>query len=256
MLTMNNSLVLRQIFMMQQQEKSASYKCIDYLSRTHVIEPSHRQELCEWGFKTIAACGVNSSTAAIAFGYFDRFLSSDNPAAERALNDITECQLAFITSVVIALKIHSGFNVESDFVSNVITRNAYDAEEINDMELEILQSLDWRLNGPTSHDFVDYFLEVMPHMNETSMGLIQNLSKSLVDMAITRYPTVMYFPSEIAFASICCAMHHVKYVLLADSLMFLQMISGLQFRDDRLRSLFQTIICLVRDCFPALEAST
>eukprot|EP00956_Cyclotella_meneghiniana_P003478 scaffold4229_cov38-Cyclotella_meneghiniana.AAC.7 len=237
---------------MQQQERSASYECSNYLARTQVIDPSHRQELCDWGYKTVEACnGVNPSTAVVAIGYFDRFLSSDSPAARRALNDVVECQLAFVTCLVIALKIHPGFNVESDFVAEVITNNAYDAKEINDMELEILVALGWKLNGPTPHDFIDYFLEVMPHMNGTSMELIRVLSERLVELAVTQYTTVMYFPSEIAFASICCVMHHVKYVLLADSLMFLQTITGLEFRDDNLRSLFQTMICLVRSCFPA-----
>eukprot|EP00956_Cyclotella_meneghiniana_P045083 scaffold352401_cov20-Cyclotella_meneghiniana.AAC.1 len=178
---MNDPLVLSQIFVMQIQERSASYKCSDYLSRTHVIGPSHRHALCQWGYETIEACnGIRRSTAVAAITYFDRFLSSNTPAAERALNDVVECQLAFVTSLVVALKIHAGFKkVESDFVSGVITRNAYGANEINSMELEILQSLSWKLNEPTPHDFIDYFLEVMPGVNGTCLEHIRSLSKTL-----------------------------------------------------------------------------
>eukprot|EP00956_Cyclotella_meneghiniana_P026754 scaffold58617_cov24-Cyclotella_meneghiniana.AAC.1 len=217
---------------MQQQERSASYLCSDYLSKTQVIGPSHRLALCQWGYKTIAAFSP----------------------AERALNDVVICQLAFVTSLLIALKIHAGFNVESDFVAGVITRNAYGADEINSMELEILRSLSWKLNGPTPHDFIDYFLEVMPGVNGTCLERIRSLSKTLVELAVTRYDTVMHLPSEIALASIFCATYYLELQLLADSLMFLQTISGVEFREDNLRSLFQTMICLVRECYVASEA--
>ena len=254
---MTDPLVLSQICTMQILERSASYECSDYLSRTQVIDPSHRHALCKWGYDTIAACdGVSRSTAVVAFMYFDRFLSSNSPAAERALNDVSECQLAFVTSLVIALKIHPGFTVESDFVSEVVTRGAYSADEINSMELEILQSLSWKLNGPTPHDFIDYFLEVLRGVDGPRLELIQNMSKTLVESAVLKYATVMHLPSEIAFVSILCAIHRLDPALLADGLMYLQMISGLEFRDVKLRSLFQTMLCLVRECFSAPLALT
>lgn len=257
---MNDPLVLSQICTMQIQERSTSYKCSDYLCRTQVIDPSHRQALCKWGYETIAACsGVSRSTAVVAFMYFDRFLSSNSPAAERALNDVAECQLAFVSSLVIALKIHPGFTVESDFVSEVVTRDAYSADEINSMELEILQSLSWKLNGPTPHDFIDYFLEVMPGVDGTRLELIQNMSKTLVELAVLKYATVMHLPSNIAFASVLCAIYRLEPALLADGLMYLiadglmylKIILGVEFRDVKLRSLIQTMGCLVRECFPA-----
>ena len=232
---------------MQRQEKSSSYQCYDYLSHTQVIDPSHREALFKWGYQTIAACqGVSRSTAIVAFGYFDRFLSSNTLAGRRVLNDVAECQLAFVSCLVIALKIHSGFNVESDFVSNVITRDLYEAEELDDMELEILKSLGWKLNGPTPHDFIDYFVEVMPGVNGTSLEVAKNLSKTLVEAAVLRYTTVLHYPSEIAFASLCCAIHHVD-VSLENNLPFLHMISGLDFRHDRLRLLFKSMYGLIRE---------
>eukprot|EP00956_Cyclotella_meneghiniana_P025933 scaffold55148_cov49-Cyclotella_meneghiniana.AAC.2 len=239
---------------MQQQEKSSSYKCSDYLSRTQAIGSTHREALCKWGYQTIAAChGVSRLTAVVAFWYFDRFLSSNTPAANRALNDVTECQLAFVTCLVIALKIHSGFNVETNFVSNVITKNSYDAEEINDMELHILQSLSWKLNGPTPHDFIDYFLEVMPGVDGTCLDLVKRLSRTLVETAVMRYTSVLhYYPSEIAFASLCCAMHHVD-VSLMNNLSFLQIISGLDLRHGKMRLLFKSMISLLQEVSYAFD---
>eukprot|EP00956_Cyclotella_meneghiniana_P001737 scaffold1909_cov51-Cyclotella_meneghiniana.AAC.4 len=252
---MNDPLVLSQICIMLQQEKSSSYKCSDYLSRTQDIGPSHREALCKWGYQTIAACqGVSKSTAVVAFGYFDRFLSSNTPAAIRALDDVTECQLAFVTCLVIALKIHSGFNVETVFVSNVITKNSYDAEEIDDMELDILHSLGWKLNGPTPHDFIDYFLEVMPGVDGTCLDLAKQLSKALVEAAVMRYTTVLHYPSEVAFASLFYALHHVD-VLLMNNLSFLHMILGLDFRHHKMRLLFESMISSALDVSHDLDSN-
>jgi hypothetical protein len=173
-------------------------------------------------------------------------MSSNTSAAKQALNDVAEFQLAFVTCLVIALKIYSGFNVQTDFVSDVITKNSYDAEELDEMEIEILQSLGWKLSGPTPHDFIDYFLEAMPGVDGTSLDLAKRLSKALVEPAMTKYTTLLHYPSEIAFVSICCAMYHVDTSLM-NNLPFLQMISGLDFRHGSLRLLYGTMICLVRE---------
>ena len=197
---------------------------------------------------------MSRSAAVVAFGYFDRFMSSNTSAAKRALNDIVECQLAFVTCLVIALKIHSGFNVNSDFVANEITRDSYDAEEINAMELEILYSLRWKLNGPTPHDFIDYFFEVMPGVDER-LDYVKKLSKALVEAAVMRYTTVMHSSSKIAFASVCCAMHHLD-ISLIDSLQYLEIVSGpLDPHDGRQLSLIKSMFRSVREVSRELERS-
>ena len=114
------------------------------------------------------------------------------------------------------------------------------------MELEILKSLGWKLNGPTPHDFIDYYVEVMPGVDGTCLKVAKRLSKALVEVAVMRYTTVLHYPSKIAFASLCCAMHHVD-VSLMNNLSFLPMISGLNFRDERLRSLFKSMNGLIQE---------
>jgi hypothetical protein len=155
---MDDSSLISQISVMHQQENSTSYRFVDYMStETNVLRPPDREALCNWGYQTVAACnGVNRSTAAKAISFFDRFLGTSAPAAQQALADVGDSQLAFVACLVIALKVHPGFNVETDFVSNVVCGNIYDASEIIAMELHVLQALGWKLNGPTPHDFIDY----------------------------------------------------------------------------------------------------
>eukprot|EP00956_Cyclotella_meneghiniana_P026030 scaffold55490_cov61-Cyclotella_meneghiniana.AAC.10 len=259
---MFDPLILSQIRVMQQQERSSSYRCLDYLSNTQVkISPSVRLALCDWAYKTIVVCdGVDRSTAIMAFSYFDRFLSSNAPAAKRALNDLQECQLAFVTSLVIALKCHSGFKVEYDFVSKVVTGDAYDEEELSYMEMEVLQALDWKLNGPSSDDFIGYFLELLSDAHGAPLlHFVRSFSKSLVQLAVTRYDVVVqHNPSEIAFASIWCAFQCAELVfpdsqLFLESMMVIKLVSKFDINDARSKSLIKLLKSSVEEFYSASD---
>jgi hypothetical protein len=242
---------------MQHQEKSISYKCSDYISTAKVlVSASDRQALCNWGYQTIAACnGVSRSACVVAILYFDRFLSSSAPAAKRALEDIHDFQLAFVTCLVIALKVHSGFNVESEFVSNVVCKNMYDAEDIIGMEIEILKALEWRMSGPTPHDFIDHFLEAIPSIGGIHHEFLSRFSKGLVELAMMRYNVAIQAPSEIAFASICCALQYAEFSSTIDSLSYLNLkvISGLSLTD--VKSLFEIMLNVVHEFCSCSEAA-
>ena len=200
----NITLVIGQICVMREQEQNA-YKSSDYLNSEKVtVSSSDRNALCNWAF---AVCNnVQRSTAAVAFSYFDRFMGKSSIAAKQALTDIHDFQLAFVSCLVIALKVHSGFNVESDFVSNVVCSNMYDKEEIIEMEMHILQALEWRMSGPTPHDFIDRFIEVLPVMEDVHLDFLTRFSKALAEDALADYSMALQAPSSIAFASMFCAL--------------------------------------------------
>ncbi|KAL3768155.1 hypothetical protein ACHAWO_006525 [Cyclotella atomus] len=88
---MSNPYLINHISVMQQQERSEAYRCSDYMniSFTNPMCPDDRQALCNWCYKTVAACnGVSPATAIIAISYFDRFMSSNSNSAKFALADI------------------------------------------------------------------------------------------------------------------------------------------------------------------------
>ena len=246
---------------MLKQEKSSSYKCIDYISASHsgdseaAFSCSDRQALCNWGYQAIKACNdISNSTVLAAITYFDRFLSSSAIIVNEIRFDIPRVQLAFVCCLVIALKVNSGFHVESDFVSEAICKNMYEAQELIDMEIEILRVLSFKLSGPTGHDFIDYFLEVTPCLEDYYKWFVSKFSKALVDLAVTKYAMAIHLPSEIALAAICCTLEYAG-LTSTNSLSFLQTISGLDMNDAKLRSLFKTMIRLVvHELIPAREA--
>jgi hypothetical protein len=242
------------ISLMQQQERSEAYRCSDYLAFANSMHPDDRQALCNWSYHTVASCkGVSSATAVMAISYFDRFMSSNSSSAELALEDIGVGQLACVTCLVVALKVHYGFNVETDFVSNAICRDMYSADEINRMEIEILQSLDWRLNGPIPHDFIDAYLnlhEVIPTIDSSYLDSLARCSKAMAELAVTRYEVALHYPSAIAFTSICCALLYLEAVPSVDSVTVLgciKRVSGLDLNDHTTTRLFKTMIGLMQE---------
>jgi hypothetical protein len=250
---MSNPYLISQISVMQKHERAEAYICSDYMALTNSMRPDDRKALCNWAFGTVAACnGASPATAVIAISYFDRFMSSNSNSAEIALADIHVGQLAFLACLVIALKVHSGFDVETDFVSNTICRDMYRADEINSMEIQVLTSLEWRLNGPTSHDFIDGFLHLArSSIDSIYLDSLTRCSKALAELAVTRYDVALQYPSSIAFTSICCALLYLETAPSVDSVTVLRCmssVSGLNF-NDYTRRLFKTMIRLMHESF-------
>ena len=234
--------IVSQIRLMQQLEISASYRCTDYIASPHneaAISCLDRKALCDWGFSVITTLtGISRATAVVAILYFDRFLGSSTSSAKRALSDTPRLQLAFVACLVIALKVKAGLNVESQFVSGMVCNDMYAAEEINDMEIEILQALRWKLNGPTAHDFIDYFFEEMPYWDEDGIQkkMAKSLSKTLVESAVTEYKLALQLPSQIAFAAISYTLDYTTPSSFESCLAYLCTISGIDSNDVELRS--------------------
>ena len=86
------------IHTMMRQELTR-YKSRHYLDGTITVTEQDRSSLCTWGYDITDACSMNRKVAAIAIGYFDRFMSNRNVrAVEVCLADPKEFQLAFIVS--------------------------------------------------------------------------------------------------------------------------------------------------------------
>ena len=84
----------------------------------------------------------------------------------------------------------------------------YTQDEIICMEIDILHTLGWYLNGPTSHDFIELFMMLLPAgankniASDLKHKAIQNVEAFLVD-----YSLALEKPSSLALAAIA---KHVK----------------------------------------------
>jgi len=212
-----NSYLADHLQFMQEQEEttyqtppSANY--LAYATVTH----TDRRTMLDWSYEIVRACAISREIACIGIQYFDRFLCTSSQRAKAALASRQEFQLAFITCLIIALKCRSGMQVDAAFVSGTICKKLYDEEEIVGMERDVLSALQWRLNGPSPHEFIAGMVALLPpkvsHTNgggsntNTIAERLTDLAHAQAERVMLDYSTALQqSPSSIAYAALMAA---------------------------------------------------
>jgi hypothetical protein len=142
--------------------------------------------------------------------YLDRFMATSSPRAKAALTTRHEYQLATVACTVIAIKNRGGIkHLGSDFVSDIVCHGLYTSDELDGMELEVLQALSWRLNGPSPHELIDALVGLLPTSScedgsedESSSLLLSKYSKMQVNAAVLEYDLALQSPQALAYSAI------------------------------------------------------
>lgn len=230
--------VVSQLASMQRQE-STSYQCRDYLDaeddgarrasspppcrrrrcseRSHeherVIDRDARSKMVEWSHQVNDFFKFQRETVAMATNYLDRFLATSNPRACRALRCKKEFQLASMTTLYIAIKLFEPLAVDAELLAQ-ISHGCYLADDITEMEEEILTSLSWRMNGPTAHAFIGHIMALLPPSayarKKTTVMTLLDFSTFQADIAVTDYDLALQKPSAVALAAIMNSIEGVE----------------------------------------------
>jgi hypothetical protein len=200
---------------MQAQAQEPCYRIrLDYLSSTSAtITAEDRRALYSWSYEIIESLSnINSEVACIGMSYLDRFMATSSPRAKAALITRHEYQLATVACTVIAIKNRGGIkHLGSDFVSEVVCHGLYTSDELDGMEMEVLQALSWRLNGPSPHEFIDALVGLLPtsssedgseDVNASSSLLLSKYSKMQVDAAVLEYDLALQSSLVLAYTAI------------------------------------------------------
>jgi hypothetical protein len=143
--------------------------------------------------------------------YLDRFMATSSARAKAALSSRSryEYQLATVACMVIALKNRGGVKLDSDFVAEVMCSGMYTSDELDAMEMEVLQALSWRLNGPSPHEFIDAIVGLLPASSfeagadyALSLRLLSEYSKLHVEAAVLDYDMAIQLSSNLAYSVI------------------------------------------------------
>jgi hypothetical protein len=173
----------------------------DYLSSSSAtITAADRHALCSWSYEIIESLSnINSEVACIGMSYLDRFMATSSPRAKTALTTRHEYQLATVACMVIALKNCGGVKLGTEFVAKVMCNDMYTSDELDVMEMEVLQALSWRLNGPSPHEFIDAIVGLLPVSSfeggadyALSLRLLSKHSKIHVEAAVLDYMIWQY----------------------------------------------------------------
>lgn len=159
------------------RQQDVPYRCQDYfslLAQTGEIDvdPACREKMCEWCYR-VCDCGIfpcDREMVAVAISYLDRYM------LRRQSCDRSTFKLAAVTSFYVATKIMSCMQIRIESLVE-LGRGSFDGRDIQEMECQLLEILDWRLNPPTCQEFIRQLFSLLPSI------LDQRKRESMYDRA-------------------------------------------------------------------------
>lgn len=166
------------------------------------VDADAREQIVVWFLRIVQALGCSINIAEISLSCLDRFVSTDN--GRTILLDRSQYQLAALTALYSSVKIHNESALTLAIVVK-LSRNEFSTSDIEAMERRMLDAIRWRVNPPTSMDFVQVYL----HMSQVWSWLdmqVQDMVSELVDyqinLSMTKYEISIAKASHIAIASL------------------------------------------------------
>lgn len=211
--------VAERIAVMRMQE-GTTYRVRDYLAESiqirklasKPVDEDCRVKMCEWCYQVVDFCKFRRETVGIGMSYLDRFLCTKQGL--EALCNRKQYQLAAMTALYIAIKMHEPLEMETSLLAD-LSRGCYTEMEFVGMEQTILSALDFRVNGPTPLGFVQYIMALIPEtVHPTVAALLMDYARYQTELAVSEQSFVDIRPSEIALAAILNAMEGMDTSLL------------------------------------------
>jgi len=222
-----------------QQERSGSYKCVDYLSMTEwrlnvydlleknrlngsngpqemqlhsqpqcsgesQIDDYCREQIVEWSFRVVDYFHIDREVIVLSLSMLDRFLAI-------CKCDRSTFKLAATTTLHVAVKLLHPYKLGELGILSDLSRGEFDMTDVALMEYHILDSLNWKLHPPTSIAFcnqlLDYFFSSQNiDMVPTDVEDLYDISSFFTELAVCDYYFVGLTQSAVAIASIVNAL--------------------------------------------------
>eukprot|EP00551_Chaetoceros_affinis_P006866 CAMPEP_0203677760 /NCGR_PEP_ID=MMETSP0090-20130426/29473_1 /ASSEMBLY_ACC=CAM_ASM_001088 /TAXON_ID=426623 /ORGANISM="Chaetoceros affinis, Strain CCMP159" /LENGTH=330 /DNA_ID=CAMNT_0050544753 /DNA_START=248 /DNA_END=1240 /DNA_ORIENTATION=+ len=156
-----------------------------------------REKICHWTYSVIDHFELHRETVALSIDLFDRFLATRGNRCDGSF-----ALLASLTTLYIAIKVHEKKKIKLSTLTQ-LSRGQFEPAHIEDMEIEILKSLEWLVHPPMVLDFVTLFLKFLPP--EVSMPLRTDIFEStqyLSELSVCDPFFIQHDASTVALAAI------------------------------------------------------
>jgi hypothetical protein len=187
------------------------------------INDEWRLKIAEWIYEVVDFFSLDREVVAIALNYIDRFMVFDQKSETSTPVGKREYQLLTLTSLYLAIKLHGDPSDAAKAGTRIplrvfvdLSQNRFTGADIEQMELNILESLRWRVNPPMSITFVKCFLQFLPgwqtrdglpHSSHRMKCAIYERARYLTEISVCTSEFCFRFePSLIAYAAILAAM--------------------------------------------------
>eukprot|EP00934_Nitzschia_sp_Nitz4_P005030 Nitzschia sp. Nitz4//scaffold31_size150131//74575//75657//NITZ4_002832-RA/size150131-processed-gene-0.111-mRNA-1//1//CDS//3329547671//5020//frame0 len=192
-----------------------------------------RRKICQWSFKVIDHFRLDREVVSCALNIFDRYLAA-RPHSEMGLCPCPSCQqsvdsrgfqLIAMTSLYLAIKVNSDNSDEgvsphrrlrlNAFVE--LSRGQFCAQDITNMEQEMLRDLRWKVHPPSPMTIVSYLLRLMPSYSavpyecrksyDLVLHVLHELARYLTELSVCLGSACsVHSPAQVAYASILVSM--------------------------------------------------
>ena len=164
-------------------------------SVTCAYDPELTQMLSQVDF-----CKFRRETVGIGMSYLDRYLCTSRGRA--ALFKRKEYQLAAMTALYVAIKLHEPLEMETSLLAD-LSRGCYTEMEFVECEQVLLTALKWRMNGPTALQFAQHYLTFLPDtLSESVNEAIFDYTRFQIELAIADQSFVPLKMSDIGLAAV------------------------------------------------------
>ncbi len=245
--------VLDRLQIMMHQEE-ANYRYESYFPGTTWEEMEHqtqlnaswREKICQWSYNVVDHFDLPREVVAISLDLFDRYLATRGNQCSGNI-----ALLASLTTLHIAIKVHSEKNIKVTTLAS-LSRGQFGSEHIEQMEWQIMESLDWKLHPPTLFAFVSHLLMLFPcDVHHSVRKELFEVAIYLAELSVCDAFFVKLPASTVAIAAIINVMEDIPHNRLSlrsrdEFWATLSMsVRGFQAADiaaarDRLRSMFSS----------------
>jgi Cyclin, N-terminal domain len=142
---------------------------LNTISKTIVDIPTCRYKVATWCYDLISFCTMSHETVELAMSLLDRFMfttslstnGNSNNTRLTAWTDANIYQLASMTAFYMAVKVQEPAAFNPDIVAVKLSRGTYTVQQIEQMEIDILEYLQWYVNPPTITAVVREFVTIL-----------------------------------------------------------------------------------------------
>jgi hypothetical protein len=188
---------VRDILIQMRRLESTTYK-----RPMEIPEPFNglwRQQIVEWMYTLVNFCELRHESAAAGTFFLDVAVSKG------LIKTANDYQLGAMTALYLGLKIFDSPTMRVVKLGSLVKLGSGDFGEndVIQMELQMLQILQWRMNPPTPNCFLQQYMLLFPKdtLPET-LCKIEKLSLQAIEVCVSRDPFLTMKPSVLAYAAI------------------------------------------------------
>jgi hypothetical protein len=167
----------------------ASFQGVEEMNQPDMLEQLSskdyrfwRSQMYDWSCLVCDTFSIDREVAAVSFSILDRYVAKEDAESKNPITR-SDFQLFSMTSLYLAIKILEPYPRKLGVEALVdMSRGFYSKEDITSTENDILTSLNWLVNPPTSLAFSRLYWELLPASDVTER--MQHASAALTEMAI------------------------------------------------------------------------